>query len=122
MDVIPTPKPEDTATTTWASALVEEVRGEDENGEPCWVMVEKWTERPWTADEIAARQAAADWAAARTAVRTIITDLQAEKTRVEPVLAKTPAQITGGDTKDVARAARRIADAVIDLTRFVGGA
>ena len=57
--------------------------------------------------------------ATRAAVQLIITDLKLEKDRMDPVLAKTPAQITGGDTKDVARAAKRIADAAIELARFV---
>lgn len=67
----------------------------------------------------AAAQARTDRETARTAVRAIVTDLQAEKARCDVVLAKTAAQITGGDTKDVARAAKRIADAAIDLARLV---
>lgn len=56
---------------------------------------------------------------ARLAIKAIITDLQVEKTRVEAVIAKTNSTVTGGDTKDVARAARRIADATIELARFI---
>lgn len=55
----------------------------------------------------------------RVTVREIITALQAEKDRVDVVIAKTNAQITPNDTKDVARAAKRIADAAISLARFV---
>lgn len=58
-------------------------------------------------------------AAQREKVRLIITDLKAEKDRMDPILAKTPAQITGGDTKDVARAAKRIADAAIDIAKLL---
>lgn len=82
--------------------------------------------RPYTtaknaaADAAAAAEAArAERAADRAAVKAIITDLQAEKTRAQTVIAKTNAQITGADTKDVARAAKRIADAAIDLAKFV---
>lgn len=84
------------------------------------------SERDYTADENAAADAIAAEAAEQAAheaqrviVRAIITDLQAEKTRVDAVIAKSNAQITGGDTKDVARAAKRIADAAIDLARLV---
>lgn len=57
--------------------------------------------------------------AARQAVKLIITDLQAEKARVQPVIDKANNLITGGDTKDVARAAKRIADAAIELAKFI---
>ena len=46
-------------------------------------------------------------------------DLQAEKARAQVVIDKPNNTITGGDTKDVARAAKRIADATIDLAKFV---
>lgn len=84
------------------------------------------TPRPYTVEENtradaeaaeSAEQAAHE--AQRIIVRAIITDLQDEKTRVDAVIAKSNAQITGGDTKDVARAAKRIADAAIDLARLV---
>jgi hypothetical protein len=82
--------------------------------------------RPYTAAENAAADAAAAAAAAdaartatRAAVRLIVTDLQAEKDRMDPIIAKSNAQITAADTKDVARSARRIADAAIELARFV---
>lgn len=83
-------------------------------------------QRPYTEQELASlaeRQAAAAALAQResdrAAVKSIITDLQAEKARVQVVLDKTTAQLTLADTKDVARAAKRIADAAIDLSRFV---
>ncbi len=82
--------------------------------------------RPYTAQENAAADAAAaaeaareERAADRAKVKAIITALQAEKTRVQAVIDKSNAAITGADTKDVARAAKRIADAAIDLARFV---
>lgn len=110
----------------------------------CWedgTLIERWDNvsrvytdfrpespqsRPYTDAENAAADALAaaalvreQRAAARVAVKAIITDLQAEKTRADAVIAKSNAQISGGDTKDVARVAKRIADAVIDLARFV---
>lgn len=82
--------------------------------------------RPYTAAEqleadarAAAATARATREAARAAVKLVITDLQAEKARVQAVIDKTNATITGADTKDVARAAKRIADAAIDLARLV---
>ena len=81
---------------------------------------------PYTAAQNAAADAEAAEAAARAAreatraaVKLIITDLQAEKARCDTVLAKGNNQITGGDTKNVAQAAKRIADAAIELARFV---
>jgi len=58
----------------------------------------------------------------RSGIDQVITDLQTEKARVQPVIDKTNAQITPGDTKDVARAAKRIADAVIDALRIIKNA
>jgi hypothetical protein len=82
--------------------------------------------RPYTVEENAAADAEAAAvvaaearAAQRALVKAIITDLQAEKARADAVIAKTNNQISGADTKDVARAAKRIADAAIDLARFV---
>jgi hypothetical protein len=82
--------------------------------------------RPYTAAENTAADARAVQAATavtraanRATVKLIITDLQAEKDRCDVVIAKTNAAITGADTKDVARAGKRIADAAIELARFV---
>lgn len=82
--------------------------------------------RPYTPEENADADAAAvvkqerlSREATRTAVKAIITDLQAEKARCNVVIAKSNATITGADTKDVARAGKRIADAAIELARFV---
>jgi len=82
--------------------------------------------RPYTAEENAAADAAAEVEqerlarrATRAAIKAIVTDLQAEKARAQVVIDKPNNTITGGDTKDVARAAKRIADAAIDLARFV---
>lgn len=57
--------------------------------------------------------------AAQGTVRQIITDLQAEKERAQTVLDKSNSEIGPGDTKTAARAARRIADATIDLARVI---
>jgi len=107
--VVETPRPDDTDTTKHDESVVL-VDG---------VPTQTWTARPWNADEIAAREARIQREATRTAVKAIITDLKAEKTRAQTVIDKTNATITGADTKEVARAAKRIADAAIDLARFV---
>ncbi len=85
--------------------------------------------RPYTAAENADADAKAaqpaldaEHAATKGRVQTIITDLKAEKDRLDIVINKTNAQIGPGDTKDVARAAKRIADAAIDLAKYVDGA
>ena len=102
-------KPADTASTTWDPVFT-----------PAGSVVnQSWVERPKTAEEITADTVAAEREAARVAIRAIVNDLQAEKDRCDVVLAKTAAQINGGDTKDVARAAKRIADAAIDLAKFL---
>lgn len=85
------------------------------------VSVEPYTPEENAAADAAAAEAAAEAAAAalRAAVKQIVTDLQAEKVRLDAVIAKSNASITGADTKDVARASKRIADAAIDLARVV---
>ena len=85
--------------------------------------------RPYTADENAAADAALAEAAAlaqrnadRLTVRAIITDLQAEKARAQAVIDTPNATIKSNPApyvNDVARAAKRIADAAIDLARYV---
>ena len=82
--------------------------------------------RPYTAEENASADALAAVEAdrlareaTRTTIKAIVTDLRAEKARAQVVIDKPNNTITGGDTKDVARAAKRIADAAIDLARFV---
>lgn len=82
--------------------------------------------RNYTPAELAEKQARvaeqaiqADAATRRLMVKQIVTDLKTEKDRLDVVLAKSPAQITGGDTKDVARASKRIADAAIDIARLL---
>jgi hypothetical protein len=72
------------------------------------------------ADANQAREAAESaYKVRKAAVKLIVTDLVAEKNRVQLVIDKANASITGGDTKDVARAAKRIADAAIDLARLL---
>ena len=85
--------------------------------------------RPYTDDENAAADAAVAEAAAqaqrkadRLAVRAIITDLQAEKARAQVVIDTPNSTIKTNPAPyvvDVARAAKRIADAAIDLARYV---
>ena len=86
------------------------------------------TSRPYGADEnaaaddlvaIEAAQIARAEAAAR--VRAIVDDLQAEKTRYDEVIASsasTVAQLRSELVKS-ARAGKRVADAAIDLARYV---
>jgi len=60
----------------------------------------------------------------RDRVRAIIDDLQAEKARVQPTIDASNATINAnpaGYIKDNARAIKRIADATIDLAKFVDG-
>jgi len=87
--------------------------------------------RPYTAEENqAADQAAADQAAAEEhaettdRVRAIIDDLQVEKDKLDAVVETDSADINSspaGYVKDTARSAKRIADAAIDLAKFVDG-
>lgn len=72
-------------------------------------------------DEAAAQVVLTELETRRAAVRAIITELVAEKDRCNTVIAKDNSAITGGDTKDVARAAKRIADAAIDLAKLLDG-
>lgn len=58
----------------------------------------------------------------RTLIKAIITDLQLEKDRVQPTIDATKATINadpGAYIKDVARASKRIADANIDIAKFI---
>ena len=111
--VVETPRPADTETTTSDPAPVALVAG---------VPTQQWAVRPWTAEELAAQAAAAQQDADRLAVRQIINDLRAEKARAQVVIDTPNATINTSPAphiKDVARAAKRIADAAIDLARFV---
>ena len=113
LPVTEAPRPADTATTTSDPAPVALVDG---------VPTQQWTVRPWTADELAAQAAAARYEADRLTVRQIITDLQSEKARAQAVIDTPNATIKTNPAPyvvDVARAAKRIADAAIDLARYV---
>lgn len=109
LPVVEAARPADTATDTWEPAYA--VSGA--------TVVQSWTARPWSVLELAERTAAAAYEAQRLIVKAIIVDLQAEKTRAQVVIDKPNNSVTGADTKDVARAAKRIADAAIDLARYV---
>ena len=104
------PRPADTETHTSDPAPVALVGG---------VPTQQWTARPWTAEELAAQAAEVQREADRAAIRAIVDALKAEKARCQTVIDKMTASVTGADTKDVARAAKRIADAAIDIARFV---
>ena len=106
--VTETPRPEDTETVKH-DEKVELVDG---------LPVQQWKARPWNTAEVAERDARAARVAARAAVKAIVADLQAEKARAQSVIghaSATPRE------KDLGRACKRIADAAIDLARFVGG-
>ena len=85
--------------------------------------------RPYTAEENAAADAAITAAAVRAqqeadrlTVRQIITDLRAEKARAQAVIDTPNSTIKTNPAPyvvDVARAAKRIADAALDLARYV---
>lgn len=110
--VITTPQPEDTETETTSLSYTV---GSDS-------VTQSWTPRPWTADELAAKQAEADREVIRTAIKAIVTNLRDEKSRAQTVIDATNAAIKsdpGPYVKDCARAAKRIADAAIDLARYV---
>lgn len=87
--------------------------------------------RPYTPEENAAAdadaaQAAADaeHAATQERIAAIVDDLQAEKERVQVTIDADNSAINDSPAnyvKDNARAAKRIADAAIDLAKFVGG-
>ena len=84
--------------------------------------VRVWTWRAWTAEEIAAQEDAAAYEAQRLLVKAIITDLRAEKGRAQLVIDAANSTINASPAshiKDTARAAKRIADAAIDLARYV---
>ena len=84
--------------------------------------VRVWTWRAWTAEEIAAQAEAAAYEAQRLLVKAIIADLRAEKGRAQNVIDTANATINASPAshiKDTARAAKRIADAAIDLARYV---
>lgn len=86
---------------------------------------------PYTAEQNSAADladaeaaAAAEREAVRLLVGAIITDLKAEKARAQTVIDADNATIKANPQsyiKDCARAAKRIADAAIDLARFVKG-
>ena len=111
--VVETPRPADTETTTSDPAPVALVAG---------VPTQQWTVRPWTEAELAAKAAQSAYDAQRATVKAIINDLRAEKARAQTVIDTPNATINTSPAphiKDVARAAKRIADAAIDLARFV---
>ena len=111
-EVTETPRPDDTAEGTHPGS-VEVVDG---------LPVRVWAVRPWTEAELAAKAEQAAYAAQRATVKAIINDLRAEKARAQTVIDTPNATINTSPAphiKDVARAAKRIADAAIDLARFV---
>ena len=111
-EVTETPRPEPVEGGVHESA-VELVDG---------LPVRVWTWRAWTAEEIAAQEAAAAYEAQRLLVKAIITDLRAEKARAQTVIDTANATINASPAsyiKDTARASKRIADAAIDLARYV---
>lgn len=78
-----------------------------------------------TADQTAAQPAIdAEHAATKSRIKQIITDLQAEKDRAQAVLDTANATINSSPAKyvkDGAQSNKRIADACIDLAKYVDG-
>lgn len=93
----------------------------DESGAVVSTRTFETVEALWAEFQVEQAAVATELATRRAAVKLVITDLQAEKTRCQTVIDKTNANITAGDTKDVARAAKRIADAAIDIARLLDG-
>ena len=111
-EVTETPRPADTTEGTYTGDVVV-VDG---------LPVRVWTVRPWAEAELAAKAEQAANEALRATVKAIINDLRAEKARAQTVIDTPNATINTSPAphiKDVARAAKRIADAAIDLARFV---
>ena len=112
LPVVEVAKPADTLTDTY------DLSYEMIDGQPTQV----WTMRPWTpaqAEDEAARVARETQ---RATVRAIVNDLRTEKGTLQAVLDTPNATIKADPQvyiKDVARAAKRIADASIDLAKFV---
>ena len=116
LEVTETPRPEPVEGGVWESTGISGVQLVD--GLP----VRVWTWRAWTAEELAAQAEAAAYEAQRLLVKAIITDLRAEKGRAQNVIDTANATINASPAshiKDTARAAKRIADAAIDLARYV---
>ena len=112
LEVTETPRPDPVDGGVWEST-VQLVDG---------LPVRVWTWRAWTAEEIAAQEAAAAYEAQRLIIKAIVADLRAEKGRAQAVIDATNATINNSPAsyiKDTARAAKRIADAAIDLARYV---
>ena len=112
LPVVEVPRPADTATHTSDWAPVALVAG---------VPTQQWTVRPWTEAELAAKAEQAANEALRATIKAIINDLRAEKARAQTVIDTPNATINTSPAphiKDVARAAKRIADAAIDLGRL----
>jgi len=86
--------------------------------------------RPYTpeenagADERAAEElAAAEHAATEERVRAIVDDLKVEKDKLDAIVETDSATINDSPAayvKDTARSAKRIADACVDLSKYVG--
>jgi hypothetical protein len=110
LPVVETPMPPPDPTGTW-EWHIEKIDG---------VPTQVWELEPYSPEDLDAIQAERDRLAQRAVVRQVVTDLQAEKDRAQTIIDKTNALITAGDTKDLARSVKRIADACIDLARYAG--
>lgn len=112
LPVVESPRPADTATDTHEPTYTRDGQ----------TVVQSWTPRPWTAEELAAQAEQAAYDAQRLTLKAIITDLRAEKSRAQTVIDTPNATIKTNPAPyivDVARAAKRIADAAIDLAKYV---
>jgi hypothetical protein len=113
-EVVRVQRPPDTETTTHDESVTL-VDG---------VPTQTWTEREWTTEELEVQDREEEHAATKSRVALIIDELQAEKARVQPAIDASNATINSSPAayiKDNARAAKRIADAAIDLAKYVDG-
>lgn len=112
LPVTETPRPDDTDTAThdYSVELVD--------GTP----TETWTVREWTADELAARQAATDRAALLEEIGRIDAALATEDARIQPCLDDGPQTINASPAQYIkynARALKRVIKAARDLAAVV---
>ena len=119
-----------TTRDVWAQGMTQVLRYDDQARtvatlDPDGVLLDT---RPYTDAENAALDAQTAAQAlqvehdtTKVRVDAIIEDLKAEKDRAQVVIDKPNAQITAADTKDLARAVKRLADANIDLAKYAAG-
>lgn len=111
LPVARTPRPSD-MTTDWVRS-VEMLAG---------TPTEVWTAEPWTTEELAAQQSAANDATMRSQVRDALVTLGATADAMRVIRQKNNNQIGPNDTKDVASAVVDVAQQLRKVIRIVVGA